>query len=115
MKTKSAKAKGRRLQDSVVKKIVEAFPHLSGNVKPAIMGEGGMDVKLYGSARDVFPYAIECKNTEKWSIPEWWTQTERNAGLENLIPCLICSKNRFGQPIVMIEIDEFIKLVKGLR
>lgn len=112
MKTKSAKAKGRRLQDLVAKKILSQFPKLEGLVKPVIMGEGGVDVRMFGPAKDIVPYAIECKNSERWTLGSWWNQTTANAGEENLKPCLIISKNRMKQPLVVIELDEFLDLIK---
>lgn len=69
MKTRSAKAKGRRLQDSVRKLLLENFPQLEDDdIKTAIMGESGEDIHLSPAARKLIPYSIECKNQEALSI-----------------------------------------------
>ena len=49
---RSRKAKGRRLQQEVCNLLLEQFSHLEqDDIKPAIMGESGEDVKLSPAAR----------------------------------------------------------------
>ena len=49
--TRSRKAKGRNLQNLVVAKLLEHAPELEpDDIKGAIMGEQGMDVKLSPAA-----------------------------------------------------------------
>ena len=62
MTVKSAKAKGRRLQQLVWDLILDTFPQLEldTDVRSAIMGETGEDIKLSSKARQVFPYSVEC-------------------------------------------------------
>ena len=62
---RSRKAKGRRLQDWVRDSLRGLFLTLTDDdVKVAIMGERGADVKLSKQAKKSFPYDIECKNAE---------------------------------------------------
>ena len=69
MKPRSAKAKGRALQNLVRDRILEVFPQLEkDDVQCAIMGQSGIDIKLSPAARKLFPYSIECKNQQKISI-----------------------------------------------
>ena len=70
MKTSSAKAKGRRLQNWVKDTLIEYFgwPDDDSLVRTAIMGERGADVKLHHSLLNEFPYSIECKNAEKYKF-----------------------------------------------
>lgn len=92
MKPKSCKAKGRRLQNQIVADIIRIF-HLSENdVRPAIMGERGADIKLAKAALARFPFAIEAKNTERLALYESLAQAERNAG--SLAPLLVFKRNR---------------------
>ena len=65
MKTRSKKAKGRRLQNWVRDELLKRFPKLNYNdIMWAIMGERGVDVKLSNKARKSIPFSIECKNQE---------------------------------------------------
>jgi len=57
------KAKGRRLQQWACKQISELLGLPWGYeeaIRPALMGESGVDVKLVGEAKKRFPFAIEC-------------------------------------------------------
>jgi len=66
MKIKSAKAKGRIFQNWVRDKILEVFGTFgTDDVRTAIMGETGVDIKLSLYALYSFPYKIECKSQKK--------------------------------------------------
>ena len=70
MNTRSAKAKGRRLQNEICRMLLEHFKEnlQEGDLRPAIMGETGEDIKRSPLAKKIFPYSIECKNQEKLNI-----------------------------------------------
>lgn len=111
MKTSSCKAKGRRLQDEIRDRLLEAFPLLEpDDVQCAIMGCSGQDIKLSPVAKKTIPYAIEAKNQEKLAIWKSLEQAEKNSG--SLEPVLIFKRNR-SKIYATIEIDEFIKLIKA--
>jgi len=108
---KSRKAKSRSLQNSVVELLLIKYRHLSNNdIKPAIMGESGIDIKLSDVARKEFPYGIECKNQESLSIWSALAQCEANAHNEKLTPLLIFKRNR-SKTYVVLELDDFLKLL----
>lgn len=66
MKTSSAKAKGRRLQQLVRDDLRKIAPQLDPtDIESTPMGVNGVDVVLTAAARKVFgELAIECKNVE---------------------------------------------------
>ena len=72
MKIKSAKAKGRNLQNLVRDKLRKIFveewtlfPKLENDdIKSQTMGMGGEDILLSPMAKKLIPYSFECKNTE---------------------------------------------------
>ncbi len=65
MRTSSAKAKGRRLQQKVRDLILETFSELEeDDVRSTSMGASGEDVLLSPLARKKFPFSVECKNVE---------------------------------------------------
>jgi hypothetical protein len=111
------KAKGRALQNFVHDNILSSFPELEGgDVKKAIMGESGIDIKLSPHARRIFPYGIECKNIEKINIWAAINQCELNTDKENensntkLMPLLVIKRNRTDIHVVL-KWEDFIKLV----
>ena len=109
MKTSSAKAKGRRLQDTVKKLLLETFTILEeDDIKTAIMGESGEDLHLSPAVRKLIPYSIECKNQESLSIWAALKQAEENSKGYN--PILIFKRNR-SKTYAVMEIKEFLKLI----
>lgn len=108
MKTSSAKAKGRNLQKEVVSCIRKHFPFLSeDDVISKSMGAGGEDVVLSKAARQVLPFSIECKATEKFSLWEAFNQAVKNAKGWN--PAVVHRKNR-TKAVIIVDLDYFVQL-----
>jgi len=111
MKTASKKAKGRKLQDFVRDKLRSLFSSLEeDDIKSAIMGESGEDIKLSPAARKLIPYSFECKNQERLNIWSSLEQAEENCN--DRTPVLIFKRNR-SKTYAAIEIDSFLNLIKG--
>ena len=109
MKTRSAKNKGKRLQNDVRDLILETFTELEpDDVRSTTMGDSGEDVLLSPAARKLIPYSIECKNQEKLNIWSSLEQAETNAGKH--IPLLIFKRNR-SKTYAVINIEKFIELI----
>jgi len=110
MKTRSAKSKGRRLQNQIKELLLESFKELEpDDVRSAIMGETGEDIKLSPAARRQIPYSFECKNQEKINIWESLNQAEENSG--DYAPVLIFKRNR-SKTYAVLELEDFIDLIK---
>ena len=110
MKSRSAKNKGKRLQNTVRDILLETFNTLeSDDIKSAVMGDSGEDVQLSPAARKLIPYSIECKNQEKLNIWSSLEQAEKNSGDSK--PVLIFKRNR-SKTYAVLEIEDFIKLIK---
>ena len=113
MKTSSCKSKGRRLQQWIAQKISDLIELPWGpdeQVASREMGQSGPDIRLIGDARHLFPWSVECKNQEKWSIHQWIQQAKDNQmpGTDWL---LICKKNR-SDPVVVIDAEVFFCLLR---
>ena len=109
-KTRSVKAKGRRLQNLVRDKLRAAFPTLEeDDIKSQTMGMGGEDIVLSPSAKKVIPYSFECKNTERLNLWKSLEQCESNCK-EGIAPAIVVKKNR-KSPMVAIPLDVFLGLV----
>tara|TARA_B110001454_G_scaffold97507_1_gene92294 strand:+ start:518 stop:874 length:357 start_codon:yes stop_codon:yes gene_type:complete len=109
MKSRSAKNKGKRLQNNVRDLLLETFNQLEpDDIKSAIMGESGEDIKLSPAARKLIPYSFECKNQEALNIWSSLEQAETNAG--DYDPVLIFKRNR-SKTYAVINIEKFIELI----
>ena len=66
MKPRSAKNKGKRLQNKVRDLILEKFNTLEeDDVRSITMGDSGEDILLSPAARKLFPFSVECKNQKQ--------------------------------------------------
>ena len=112
MNTASRKAKGRRLQNKIRDLLIEHFSDEleDDDIRCAIMGESGEDLKLSPAARKLIPYSIECKNQEKLNI---WDSLEQAEGNSNgYTPILIFKRNR-SKTYAVVELNNFLKLIKN--
>ena len=109
MKSRSAKNKGKRLQNKVKDLLLETFNQLEpDDIRSAIMGESGEDIKLSPAARKLIPYSFECKNQEALNIWSSLEQAETNAGDYDSV--LIFKRNR-SKTYAVINIEKFIELI----
>jgi hypothetical protein len=112
MLTRSAKNKGKRLQNKVRDLLLEAFyDELEpDDIRSTIMGDSGEDLKLSPAARRLIPYSWEMKNQESISIWSSLNQAEENCP-ENVDPVLVFKRNR-SKTYAVIELDKFIELIR---
>ena len=108
MKPRSAKNKGKLLQNHVKKLLVEAFPELDGHIKSTTMGESGEDIQLSPTARNTIPYQFECKSRASIAVYRDFSQAQ-NHGRET--PCLIIKQNA-SKPLAVIDLEKFIQLIR---
>ena len=111
MKTRSAKNKGKRLQNNVRDILLETFKNQleEDDVKSTTMGESGEDIQLSPAARKLIPYAFECKNQEKLNI--WGALEQAESNREKGTPVLVFKRNR-SKTYAVIEFKEFVDLIK---
>ena len=109
MKSRSAKNKGKRLQNKIRDLILEKFDSLeSDDVRSITMGDSGEDILLSPAARKLFPFSVECKNQEKLNIWSSLEQAENNSGKHT--PLLIFKRNR-TKTYAVLELNELLKLL----
>ena len=108
MKASSAKGKGRRLQNYLRDKLYDCFPSLrDGDIKGAVMGESGEDIKLSPAAQDLIPYSFECKNQERLNIWDSLSQAEGNSNERTVV---VFKRNR-TKTYVAIDLEAFLVLI----
>ena len=109
MKTQSAKAKGRKLQQWVRTQLIEQLDVHPEDIESRSMGAGGEDLIMARAARQKFPFSIECKNVEKLNVWEAYEQASANCG--DYEPIVVMKKNR-KKPLIVGDAEYFIKLFK---
>ena len=109
MKAKSAKAKGRKLQNFVVEALRKAYPELEDDdIKSQIMGVSGEDVVFSPLAKRLIKLSFECKNQEKLNLWDSLLQAENNC--KDRTPVLVFKRNR-SNTYAAIPFEYLIKLL----
>jgi hypothetical protein len=109
----SAKAKGRNLQKWVAEKISEltGLPHGKDcPIESRPMGQSGTDVRLDNQAKALFPFAVECKAQESWSVHGWVEQAEKNASVTE--PWILFCKRSRKPPVVIMDAEVFFEILR---
>ena len=109
LKTQSAKAKGRRLQQWVRDLLIEKLEVHPEDVESRSMGAGGEDLIMARAAREKFPYSIEGKNQDKVNIWESYSQAVENS--KDYEPIVVLKRNNH-KPLVLVDAEYFIGLHK---
>jgi hypothetical protein len=118
MKTSSLKAKARVLQDKVVKMYQdvlcsEIYKLHEDDIKPAVMGQTGVDVIFSPAARALFDHIIECKKHAAVRIPFFFADHYKKykdvPGLK-----LLFSENNRSEPLVTMRAEDFMVLFEEL-
>ena len=112
MKIKSAKAKGRNLQNLVRDKLRSIFLGEvleEDDIKSQTMGMSGEDIVLTPAAKKVIPYSFECKNTERLNLWKSLEQCESNC--EDRNPVLVIKRNR-SEVYAIIKFDKCLNLIE---
>jgi len=106
----SAKAKGRRLQQSVRDLLLASAPELEqDDIRSTSMGAGGEDLLFSPAARRVYPFSIEAKNQENLNVWAALKQAEENAGTH--VP-LLCFKRNGTEIYAALKLQDLLKLLK---
>ena len=110
----SRKNKGRRFQQWVAKQVSNILGIPWGKdelIRSREGGQAGTDIVLLGEAKTLFPYSVECKAQESWSVHEWIKQAKSNQ--EKGTEWLLFAKRNNETPVVIMDADTFFNLCKG--
>lgn len=111
MKARSAKNKGKRLQNYVRDRLLEKYPTLEpDDIRSTGMGQQGEDLQLSPAARRILPYAIECKNLARIAVYNYYAQAKEHAGVSGLNPLVVIKQDR-EKPLVVLDFDYFLELL----
>jgi hypothetical protein len=73
------------------------------------MGAQGTDVHLAGSARELFPFAIECKNAERTNVWSAYEQAQQHANVEKDLEPLVVMKRNNTSPLAVVDAQFFFE------
>lgn len=110
IKTSSAKAKGRVMQQHIRDRILEVFQLEEGDVESRSMGAPGVDIMLSPKARRIFPVSIESKKTKKVPSRAELAQSKANA-YPNTVAGVVWAGHGCGpsKATIMFDFEEFIQ------
>ena len=109
MKTSSAKAKGRKLQQWFANLLVESLGLDEEDIESRPMGSQGEDIILGKQSRQIFPYSVECKNQEAVNVWKAYEQASENCkGYE---PVVVIKRNR-TKPLGLVDAEPFVELCR---
>ncbi len=117
MKTASAKAKGRKLQQLVrdqLRLILKSFDStiVDDDVESRGMGQNGVDVILSPAAKRILPLDIECKAQEACNVTtEFWDHFGKYKS-KPTVKLLIHRRNH-TEALVTIRWEDFVKFLEG--
>lgn len=108
MKTSSAKAKGRRLQQ----RVRDDMRALAGarldptDIESTTMGLSGVDVVLTKAAKELFgPLAFECKNVEQLNFVGVFQKHYDHYAAKGMVPIMVHSRNHIEPRVTMLWKD----------
>ena len=83
MKARSAKNKGRKLQNLVRDRLRSVYTEIleTNDIESQVMGMSGEDIVLSPAAKRVIPYSFECKNQERLNL---WGSLEQAEGIHRI-------------------------------
>lgn len=109
--TSSAKAKGRKAQQTVRDKLLAAYPALEpDDIKSIAMGQSGNDIELSPAARKLIPYAFEVKARAKVALI-YDALEQAQAGDKHDLTAVAVIKADRKKPVVVVDLDHFIDLI----
>ena len=109
MKPQSAKSKGRKFQQWVRDLLIEKLDIHPEDIERRSMGAAGEDIMMARSARNLFPFSIECKNQQSVNIWKSYEQAKENSG--DYEPIVFLKRNNI-KPLVLVDAEYFVELHK---
>jgi len=106
MKPRSAKVKGRRLEETWVD-LVKQF-----KLDPYsyVRADSGSGHKKEDTTHFYLPLFVEAKNREVWHPMKWFNEAAGKNTSYGLTTILVLGKNRLSMPFVFIPADDFLRI-----
>jgi len=109
----SRKAKARKAQQWVAKKISMLIGLPWGSeeqIASREMGQSGVDIRLIGEAKEMFPWSVEVKNQEKWDVSGAIKQAKDNQ--MNGTDWILFMKKTRHEYITILDAEVFFDILR---
>lgn len=116
IRVSSAKAKGRDLQKWCCEQISKLTCIPWGkdcDVESRPMGQSGTDVRLSKRVLKLFPFSVECKRQENWSVPSWIEQARQNQ--LHHTDWLLVMRRSHKPPVIVMDGEAFFRLLEKVK
>jgi len=116
IKISSGKVKGRACQQWVAEKISKLLDIPWGKDEQIASREGaqsGTDIRLVADAKERFPWSVECKWHESWSLPAFIKQAK-----ENQLPgtdWLLFLKKNHHDYVAVLDAEVFFDILDKMK
>jgi hypothetical protein len=113
---RSNRAKGKKLEDYVVSRILHHFPELvkGDDVERVPSGRSGIDVKYNSQkARKQVPVSFECKNTTEYPGKKAIEQAQKNK-YDNTLPVVAWhpAMEKYSDTLIICSLEDLLEWVK---
>jgi len=105
----SCKAKGRKFQQEIERRLKAAFPLTGNDIRSTSMGCSGSDLILSPRALQYLPYDFELKNQENVQLWATLKQTRSRIEDDSVMPLVVIRKNR-TKPVAVVPIVHYFQL-----
>jgi hypothetical protein len=109
MKTSSAKAKGRQLQQWVANLIKSKFNLEDADVRSTSMGASGEDILFSPVAARRVGLSVECKSRDRIAVYGFYEQAKTNTPAEREAVCVV--KQNRSSPLVVVDAEYFFDIL----
>lgn len=115
----SSRAKGRKLEDYVVSRILHNFPELKkgDDIERVASARAGIDIELRSEkARQLIPISFECKNVTDQPGKRALEQANKNK-YENTLPAVVWHPpmERYEDTVVITKLEDLLEWLKKVQ
>jgi hypothetical protein len=114
---KRSRNKGSSYERTIAKKFAEVYgvelvrtPQSGGFVKNSLKAEDFRGDIVPADSTIKLVLHVECKNTQKWTLPQWLKQAESDCP-EGKVPVVVFHQHNSSKDYVCLSLSDFMSLV----
>jgi len=110
LKTQSAKAKGRLLQQWVRDQLITLFGLSDEDIRSTSMGAGGEDILFSPVAARRLGISVECKSRDRIAVYGYYQQAQENCPTSR--EAVVVIKQNRAKPLVVVDAEYYFYLLE---
>ena len=110
MKTQSAKAKGRLLQQWVRDQLITLFGLSDEDIRSTSMGAGGEDILFSPVAARRLGISVECKSRDRIAVYGFYQQAQENCPPSR--EAVVVIKQNRAKPLVVVDAEYYFHILE---